>query len=55
MGKCRHKERPQRPLDIWGFDVSKQVLSMLVAHICGLAIAAFVAEAGQRAVSDCAW
>jgi len=51
----RHKERPQRPFDIWGFDVSKQVLSMLVAHICGLAIAALVAEAGQRAVSDCAW
>ena len=32
---CRHKERPQRPFTVWSFDVSKQIISMLVAQICG--------------------
>lgn len=36
----RHKEVPRRPLDVWGFDLAKQVLSMLVAHICGAFIPA---------------
>ena len=31
----RHVERPQRPLNIWGLDVSKQAVSMLAAHACG--------------------
>lgn len=43
----RHKERPQRPLQIWGMDVSKQVFSMLVAHICGKLLTYF-AEASAR-------
>ena len=34
----RHRERPQRPFEVWGYDVSKQVLSMLVAHTCGILI-----------------
>ena len=32
----RHREKPKRPIQIWSMDVSKQVLSMLVAHICGV-------------------
>lgn len=31
----RHVERPQRPVKVWGLDVSKQGVSMLAAHICG--------------------
>lgn len=32
---ARHNERPQRPLNIWGMDVSKQIVSGLAAHLCG--------------------
>lgn len=31
----RQRERPQRPVLVWGLDVSKQVVSMLAAHTCG--------------------
>ena len=31
----RLRETPQRPLEIWGMDVSKQVVSSLVAHVAG--------------------
>lgn len=32
----RWKERPQRPLKIWGFDVSKQVVGSVLLHIANL-------------------
>ena len=38
----RHREKPKRPIQIWSMDVSKQVLSMLVAHVCGVFLTAFV-------------
>ena len=34
-GLCRQREKPQRPLPVWGCDVSKQAVSSLAAHICG--------------------
>ena len=38
---CRHKERPQRSLQVWGFDVSKQIVSAGAAHICGIPLRSF--------------
>lgn len=32
----RWRERPQRPLKIWGFDVSKQVVGSILVHIANL-------------------
>jgi hypothetical protein len=32
----RWRERPQRPLKIWGFDVSKQVVGSVLVHIANL-------------------
>lgn len=52
----RHIERPQRPLNIWGLDVSKQAISMLAAHACGMLIALIAhnsVDAG--ASSECGW
>lgn len=32
----RYHERPQRPLKVWGFDVSKQVVGSVLLHIANL-------------------
>lgn len=32
----RWRERPQRPLKIWSFDVSKQVVGSILVHIANL-------------------
>lgn len=32
----RWRERPQRPLKIWSFDVSKQVIGSVLLHIANL-------------------
>jgi hypothetical protein len=32
----RWRERPQRPLKIWGFDVSKQVVGSILLHLANL-------------------
>lgn len=32
----RYRERPQRPLKIWAFDVSKQVVGSVLVHIANL-------------------
>ncbi|PSC74764.1 GUCD1 isoform X2 [Micractinium conductrix] len=52
----RRVERPQRPLNIWGLDVSKQAASMLAAHVCGMLIA-MVAHSSVNAegTSECSW
>ena len=39
---CRHRERPQRSLQVWGFDVSKQVVSAGAAHVCGMPLCSFL-------------
>ncbi|CAL8466790.1 g6326 [Coccomyxa elongata] len=51
----RHKEYPQRSLQIWGMDISKQVISAAAAHICGIFIAILASENGAIRVSQCAW
>ena len=32
---CRQKEHPQRSLQVWGMDISKQIISAAAAHVCG--------------------
>jgi len=44
----RWRERPQRPLKIWGFDVSKQVVGSILLHIANLLMS--MLSSGQLAV-----
>lgn len=48
----RQKEVPQRPIKVWGMDVSKQVVSTAAAHLAGMSIAIVLAS---TRVSECAW
>lgn len=41
----RWRERPQRPLKVWAFDVSKQVFGSVMLHIANLLMSMF--SAGQ--------
>jgi hypothetical protein len=45
----RWRERPQRPLKIWGFDVSKQVVGSILVHIANLLMS--LLSSGQLSVS----
>ena len=45
----RWRERPQRPLRIWGFDVSKQVVGSILLHLANLAMSMF--SSGQLTVT----
>ena len=44
----RYRERPQRPLKIWAFDVSKQVVGSVLVHIANLLMS--MLSAGQFTV-----
>lgn len=39
----RYRERPQRPLKIWSFDVSKQVFGSVMLHLANLVLSMFSA------------
>lgn len=39
----RYRERPQRPLKIWAFDVSKQVFGSVMLHLANLLLSMFSA------------
>ncbi|EED23572.1 conserved hypothetical protein [Talaromyces stipitatus ATCC 10500] len=39
----RYRERPQRPLKIWAFDVSKQVFGSVMLHLANLVLSMFSA------------
>lgn len=41
----RWRERPQRPVKVWAFDVSKQVFGSTMLHVANLVISMF--SAGQ--------
>lgn len=41
----RYRERPQRPLKVWAFDVSKQVFGSAMLHLLNLVMSMF--SAGQ--------
>ncbi|KAI9843816.1 MAG: hypothetical protein M1837_006076 [Sclerophora amabilis] len=45
----RYRERPQRPLKIWTFDASKQVVGSVLVHIANLLMS--MLSAGQFAVT----
>ncbi|KAL4452727.1 hypothetical protein ABPG75_008389 [Micractinium tetrahymenae] len=52
----RHVERPQRPVNIWALDVSKQAISMLAAHACGMLIAVIAhSRVASEQTSECSW
>ncbi|KAI9844722.1 MAG: hypothetical protein M1838_002061 [Thelocarpon superellum] len=44
----RHRERPRRPLKVWAFDVSKQVVGSLLVHVANLLMS--MLSAGQFSV-----
>ncbi|CRG84633.1 Vacuolar membrane protein YPL162C [Talaromyces islandicus] len=46
----RWKERPQRPLKIWAFDVSKQVFGSVMLHLANLLLSLF--SAGHFEISQ---
>lgn len=46
----RWKERPQRPLKIWAFDVSKQVFGSAMLHLANLLMSMF--SAGQLEITS---
>lgn len=56
MQKCRQQEDPQRPVNVFCLDVSKQAFSSGAAHVCGMIIA-IIAHFGtsQHSPSECAW
>jgi hypothetical protein len=45
----RWRERPQRPLKIWSFDVSKQVVGSILVHIANLLMS--LLSSGQLSVT----
>ena len=45
----RRRERPQRPLKIWGFDVSKQVVGSVLLHLANLLMS--MLSSGQLSVA----
>lgn len=45
----RHRERPQRPLKIWAFDASKQVVGSSLLHVANLLMS--MLSAGQLTVN----
>ncbi|KAK9916448.1 hypothetical protein WJX75_002720 [Coccomyxa subellipsoidea] len=51
----RQKEHPQRSLQVWGMDISKQIISAAAAHVCGIFIAILASGNGTGHVSQCAW
>lgn len=46
----RWRERPQRPLKVWGFDVSKQVFGSAMLHLANLLMSMF--SAGQLEIQS---
>lgn len=50
----RFKEHPRRAWKIWNLDVSKQMLSGLVAHFIGMLTATIMAQHTEH-VSPCSW
>jgi hypothetical protein len=45
----RWRERPQRPIKIWAFDVSKQVVGSILLHVANLLMS--MLSSGQLTVS----
>jgi len=50
----RWRERPQRPLKVWAFDASKQVLGSVLLHLANLVMSMFSAGQIQASVAQAA-
>ncbi|KAK6386319.1 uncharacterized protein PV06_06804 [Exophiala oligosperma] len=50
----RWRERPQRPLKIWSFDVSKQVVGSILLHLANLLMSMFSSGQIERALAKAA-
>lgn len=50
----RHRERPRRPWNVWSLDISKQAISAVAGHSCGLLIA-IAAHHYATSSSECGW
>ncbi|KAJ2283380.1 hypothetical protein GGH14_000926 [Coemansia sp. RSA 370] len=52
----RYFEQPRRSWLIWGFDVSKQMISGSIMHMCNLLVSALSgASTAENATNPCAW
>ena len=52
----RHIETPRRPLKVWSFDVSKQLIGAVVVHFVNIAMSSeFASPVGSHRVSPCVW
>ncbi|CAG8497760.1 3381_t:CDS:2 [Ambispora gerdemannii] len=51
----RHRERPQRPVKIWLFDVSKQVIGACMMHGLNLFASLIAGENEQEITNPCVW
>jgi len=47
----RWRERPQRPLKVWSFDVSKQVVGSILLHLANLLMSMFSSGQIERALA----
>ncbi len=50
----RHRERPQRPLDVWVLDALKQCLAAGIAHVANICIAVYIADYAAHS-DECAF
>ena len=50
----RWRERPQRPIKVWAFDVSKQVVGSILLHLANLVMAMFSAGQLQATIAKSA-
>lgn len=51
----RAKEDPKRPLNIWLMDVSKQIISLFMAHTLAILAAMLTTSLTHLGTSQCAW
>ncbi|KAJ2661655.1 hypothetical protein IW148_003299 [Coemansia sp. RSA 1199] len=51
----RYFERPRRSWLVWGFDVSKQMISGSIMHMCNLLVSALSGTSTADATNPCAW
>ncbi|CAG8550864.1 6321_t:CDS:2 [Ambispora leptoticha] len=51
----RHRERPQRPVKIWLFDVSKQVIGACMMHGLNLLASLIAGKNEQEVTNPCVW
>ncbi|CAG8482896.1 12835_t:CDS:2 [Funneliformis caledonium] len=51
----RHRERPQRPLRIWFYDVSKQLLGAAIVHGLNIIVSYLAGSVDEGDTNPCVW